>query len=185
MVVGRFNLSWFMCLWSLLFIGPVGGEASYPSVHLFLVRLPSSPMSDLSPRSPLSNQASSNGSSNSQINLPSAHDATHPSDPTHLAGSGCYNPGQPLTPHLSSYAHVVILGVGGNPHPQLPFLNLGPSDQSLGAHPPLAQPVDPVAQNPSPPPSAIVQELSACCLLSKVWGEVLTLAAIINKTKKD
>jgi len=141
-------------------------------------------MFDLSPRSPLSNQASSNGSSNSQINFPSAHDATHPSDPTHLAGSGGYNPGQPPTRHLNSYAHVVILGVGDNPHPQLPLLNLGSSDQSPRAHPPLAQSVDPVAQNLSPPSSALVQELSACCLLGKVWGEVLALVAIINKNQK-
>jgi len=32
---------------------------------------------------------------------------------------------------------------------------------------------------------SLVQELSACCLLGKIWGEVLALAAIVNKTKKD
>jgi len=41
------------------------------------------------------------------------------------------------------------------------------------------------AQNPLPTSPALVQELTACCLLGKVWGEVLALAAIVNKTKKD
>lgn len=169
---------------------PKGQAYHYPGRSSLLL-----PMKNPSPTPSLSLSNSSYGSSNHHDNVPSSANSTKPRELSMLDGIQPHHNSQPTPNRPNLYTNALKFGLGGNGSPQVPPLEPELCPQLLRSHP---TGILPVGHTPfqyhntqsdqstqlDPPPSHL-NELLACCLIGKIWGDPVPLPAIIYKTKKD
>jgi len=154
-------------------------------------------MNNLSPRSPLSPLNDSNGSSTNMQNnvFPGGNDAQS-QNPFLLVGVRPHHPNQPSESSRPTFANALKLGLGSSSGAFQPPPEPEPCVQYGAPEPPRvllkgdsSKPSDhstpPTISLPEKGPAPSIVELSACCLLGKIWGEAVTLSAIIHRTRND
>ena len=156
------------------------------------------PMTDPSLIPSLALNNSPNGSLDHQNHVSPPSDPTKSGVTAVLDGSRCNSSGQPTPVRPVSYSDTLKLGVGSHGCTKMPYSesefcpDLRQSQPtrnfSLGRWP-KSNVNDPLPENYPPnlhqPPSISLEELLACCLLGKIWGEPLPLPAIIHRTRNE
>jgi len=99
-------------------------------------------MTDPSPKSQLCLPYSPNASSDSQINRPLTDVVTQSKNSNSLAGGGGHNPRKPSASKFASAAHVVDLGVGSDPNPEMPLPKSRPRSQHPRTNPLVDHSID-------------------------------------------
>uniref|UniRef100_A0A7C8ZDU9 Uncharacterized protein n=1 Tax=Opuntia streptacantha TaxID=393608 RepID=A0A7C8ZDU9_OPUST len=155
-------------------------------------------MSVPSPTPPLSFSSSSDGSVDYQDRVSSPTHLSQFRVPSVLDGCRFDNHGQPTLRQLPTYSTALKLRVGDNSSPNVPSSESklcpklrkiqSPGLLSLGQVGISDYPSNPTASpqaNPTPLPSISTDELLACCLLGRIWGEPIPLPTIIHRTRND
>lgn len=152
-------------------------------------------MNKSSSTAPLLLNNNSDGSSDHHDNISITTRTVQPRELPLLDGIRPHNNCQSHTTRTNSYADTLKFCVGGTGNSQVPTseppLRSQPSRGNLTGVLPLGQTFHlPEQQNTDPPMSPYPQpshmeELLACCLIGKIWGDPHPLPAIIYKTKKD
>lgn len=146
-------------------------------------------MSAPSPTSPMSLSSNSNGSTDMQDIVPPANSATQPPITTLLDGGRLNHPSQPDQPYQPSYSDILKLGVGSDGGSHQCSAQLESSSQLRACLPlgvlPVSASSSKVIPSSLPKDLPSSEELLACCLLGKIWGESVPLPAIIHYTRNE
>ena len=131
-----------------------------------------------------------------QISLPpSTHDA-QPPNPVVVDGGRSDCPPQPHEPSKPTYASTVKLGLGSHgSHIQSTLDPKSGTEHEFPEHPRVILKGDSSAPSSatllsatsplSSTPEESILEFSACCLIGKIWGETISLAAITHRTRSE
>lgn len=145
--------------------------------------------------SPLNLTSKPDGSSDRQDPIPTPNTVSQPPVTPLLDGSRPDHSGEPHQPSHSCYSDALKYGVGSRGgHHQQPTKPESSAQLRTCSPPRILSVTEPVTADPhnSPPilpphktclPST--EELYACCLLGKIWGEPLPLPAIIHRTRNE
>lgn len=133
-------------------------------------------MSAPSPTSPMSLSSNSNGSTDMQDIVPPANSATQPPITTLLDGGRLNHPSQPDQPYQPSYSDILKLGVGSDGGSHQCSAQLESSSQLRACLPlgvlPVSASSSKVIPSSLPKDLPSSEELLACCLLGKIWGNL-------------
>ena len=190
-VLAGLCLMYLVCLFNCV----VGSSFPHPQ-PLSCLRLFEHMSTSASP-SPLSSSShSADGSLDLQNLIPSPDPHAQPPLPSVLDGNRPHNPVTPSDPSRATFANTLKLGLGsassGQQSVSQPKFG---HDHGVSASPGVvlrgesSTPQNPTLSSGSSVqpqvPTVSIAELSACCLLGKVWGEAIPLASIIHRTRSE